>query len=76
MFVEFETHPDGTPVTINTRQVTTVGPAPNDPAMTLIRFSDGKEVVVRATKEAVMAKLDRSGEMRLYPPRRDGRAER
>ena len=64
MFVEFETHPDGKPVTVNTRQVTTVGPAAGGPGLTLIRFSDGRAVVVRGTKDEVVARLDRSGEFR------------
>jgi hypothetical protein len=51
VFIDFETHPGGAPVTINTRQVTTVGPDPSSPRRTLIRFSDGREVVVRNPKD-------------------------
>ena len=54
------------PVTVNTRQVTTVGPDPKNPSLTLIRFSDGREVVVRGTKDEVVARLDRSGEQRAF----------
>jgi hypothetical protein len=64
VFIEFETHPDGVPVTVNTRQVTTVGPDPSGPARTLIRFSDGRAVVVRGTKAEVMAKLEMSDTIR------------
>jgi hypothetical protein len=70
VFVEFQTHPDGVPVTVNTRQVTTVGPDPVSPERTLIRFSDGREVVVLGTKEEVVAKLGQSGEMRAFRPPR------
>jgi hypothetical protein len=64
MLIEFETYPDGTPVTINTRQVSTVIPAPENPELTVVRFSGGDEVVVRGAKEEVAARLGQSGEMR------------
>jgi hypothetical protein len=43
--------------------VTTVGPDATGEA-TRIRLSDGRAVVVRGTKDEVMAKLDQSTEMR------------
>ena len=64
MLVEFQTHPDGAPVTVNTRQVTTVRPDAADPGLTHIRFSDGQEVVVVGAKDEVLAKLDSSNTIR------------
>jgi hypothetical protein len=70
MLIEFETYPDGTPVTINTRQVSTVIPAPENPELTVVRFSGGSEVVVRGATVEVAARLGQSGEMRAMgvPP--------
>ena len=66
MFIDFEIYPDGIPVTINTRQVTTVGPCPTNPEVTVIRFSDGREVLVKGAKVVVMAKPDQSSEHRAF----------
>ena len=60
MFIQFKTHPEGVVVTVNTAQVTTIGPDPKHPSTTLIRFSDGREVVVAETPEQVVATMRRT----------------
>ena len=64
MLVEFQSYPDGEPVTVDTKLVATVRPARSESEVAIIRLSDGRDVVVRATKAEVMAKLEMSNTIR------------
>jgi hypothetical protein len=62
MLVEFRSHPDERLVWIDTSQIRAILRARGGLAYTLIRCSDGMEVVVHGKKEQVVAKLDQTGE--------------
>jgi hypothetical protein len=58
MLVEFQTHPDGGKVTIDTNEVRAVVAARGDLPFALIRLTSGEDVVVRGTKSEVANRLE------------------
>lgn len=58
MLVEFQTHPDGGKVAIDTNEVRAVVAARGGLPFTLIRLSSGEDLVVRGTKSEVANRLE------------------
>jgi hypothetical protein len=64
VLIEFETHPRGDRVAVESRQVVAVLRARGGLPFTLIRLSGGRDVVVRGTKAEVMERLELTEDIR------------
>ncbi len=62
MLIEFRSHPGGGVVAIDTSRVSAILRARGGLTFTLVRCTDGLEVVVRGSKDQVVARLDQTGE--------------